>query len=164
MAALTIGAEAPEFTLPSAARQTFSLFQALQQGPAVLVFLKTNCPVCRYAFPFLERLHASYREQRVTVLAASQSSGQDTARFREEYRISFLTALDDPNGYLVSNAYGITNTPTEFLIADSGTITISSVGWSRADVAAINAKIAEWVASTEIVFHAGENIAEWKPG
>ncbi len=165
MAALTAGKEAPEFTLPTKEGQTFSLSQALQTGPVVLAFLKTNCPSCRYAFPFLERLHAAYRERGVTVLGISQSSEQDTARFRKEYGVSFPAVLDDPKGYRVSNAYGITNTPTVFLITASGIITVSSVGWSRADLAAINTKIAESLPFSAVpIFHAGEQIAEWKPG
>lgn len=165
MAALTADTEAPEFTLPTTEGQMFSLSQALQKGPVVVAFFKTNCPSCRYAFPFLERLHTGYREQWVTVLGVSQSSEEDTARFRKEYGGSFPTVLDDPKSYRVSNAYGITNTPTIFLISASGTIMVSSVGWSRADLAEINTKIAESLPFSLVpIFHAGELVAEWKPG
>jgi peroxiredoxin len=165
MAALTAGTEAPEFTLPTTEGQIFSLSQALKTGPVVLAFLKTNCPTCRYAFPFLERLHAAYRERGVTVLGVSQSSEQDTARFRKEYGVSLAAVLDDPRGYRISKAYGITNTPTVFLIAASGTIAVAGAGWSRADLDEINAKIAASLSSPEVpLFHAGEQVAEWKPG
>ena len=165
MAALTADTEAPEFTLPTMEGQMFSLSQALQKGPVVVAFFKTNCPSCRYAFPFLERLHTGYREQGVTVLGISQSSEEDTARFRKEYGGSFPAVLDDPKGYKVSNAYGITNTPTILLISASGTVMVSSVGWSRADLDAINTNIAELLPVSPVpVFHAGELVAEWKPG
>jgi peroxiredoxin len=165
MAVLTAGTAAPDFTLPTAEGQVFSLAHARQKGPVVLAFLKTNCPVCRYAFPFLERLHAGYREQGLSVVAVSQNSAQDTTRFRKEYAVSFPAVLDNPADYRVSNAYGIRNTPTVFLITSAGTVFICSVGWSRTEMAAINTKLAELLSSTEApIFRAGEEIAEWKPG
>ncbi len=53
-------------------------------------------------------------------------------------------ALDDPANYAVSNAYGLTNVPTLFYIAPDGEIEISSVGWVKADVEAINQKLAAY--------------------
>ena len=50
--------------------------------------------------------------------------------------------LDDPNGYAVSNAYGLTNVPTLFLIGQDGQIEISSVGWVKQDIEEINRKLA----------------------
>jgi hypothetical protein len=73
--------------------------------------------------------------------------------------------LDDPANYNVSNAYGLTIVPTILLIAPDGTIEVSCVGWSRADIAAINVKLAEHLqAKQAAVFHDGEDVAEFKPG
>ena len=51
---------------------------------------------------------------------------------------------DDSNGYAVSSAYGLTNVPTAFLIAPSGEIEVSCVGWSKRDVEAINERLAQY--------------------
>jgi peroxiredoxin len=70
MAALTTGAEAPEFELKTLDGKRVSLGEELSRGAVVLAFFKVSCPTCQYAFPFLERLHRAYGRN-------------DTARGRE---------------------------------------------------------------------------------
>jgi peroxiredoxin len=60
MAALTTGAEAPEFELKTLDGKRVSLGEELSRGAVVLAFFKVSCPTCQYAFPFLERLHRAY--------------------------------------------------------------------------------------------------------
>ena len=57
MPALTVGTTAPDFTLPDMDGKQFSLRQAIARGPVVLVFFKVSCPVCQFAFPFIERIY-----------------------------------------------------------------------------------------------------------
>ena len=75
------------------------------------VFFKVSCPVCQYTFPFLERMHKAYGDKKVAIVGISQDDQRDTAAFLKEYGVTFPTLLDDPNGYAVSNAYGLTNVP-----------------------------------------------------
>ena len=165
MAALTAGAKAPDFTLPQLEGPDFSLAKALDRGPVLLAFFKISCPVCQYTFPFLERLYQSLRDQDAALIGVSQNSVSDTARFRKEYGITFPLALDDPAAYKVSNAYGLTIVPTMFLIAPSGTLEVSSAGWSRSDIAGVAAKIADALHTVPPpVFLPGEEVAEWRPG
>src|SRR5208337_5555609 len=100
----------------------------LQHGQVLVVFFKISCPVCQYALPFFERLHRAYGSQKVAMLGISQDDKRDTAAFLKEYGITFPSLLDDPAGYLVSNAYGLTNVPSWFLIGQDGKIEISSTG------------------------------------
>jgi peroxiredoxin len=139
---LTAGVRAPEFSLPTVDGKHVSLQEALNKGPVVLAFFKISCPVCQYAFPFFERMYQANRDASVTILGVSQDNARDTALFIKEYGITFPVALDDPKNYAVSNAYGLTNVPTLFYIDPSGTIEISSVSWSKAEVEAVNQKLA----------------------
>jgi peroxiredoxin len=165
MAALQPGAKAPEFTLKSTGGTQFSLAGALSNGPVLLAFFKVSCPVCQYAFPFLERMHRGYRGKPVTVAGVSQNNLSDTERFRKEFEISFPALLDDPAKYAVSNAYGLTNVPTVFLIEPDGTIAATVVGWSRADMEAVNRRLAELVDVVQApLFRADESVADWKAG
>jgi peroxiredoxin len=143
MAALSTGVLAPRFTLPTVRGARVSLDEALQKGPVILAFFKISCPVCQYAFPFLERLYQIHQGANITVLGVSQNKLRDTQAFLREYGVTFPVALDDTAKYPVSNAYGLTNVPTLFYIAPDGEIEISSVGWSKADMEAINRKLAE---------------------
>src|SRR5579864_2891397 len=131
MAALALGAKAPDFSLKSLDGKRFSLADELARGPVVLAFFKVSCPTCQYAFPFLERLYRAYGnqpgEKHVALFGVSQNSTKDTAAFCKEFRITFPMLLDDPNSYPISNAYGLTNVPTVFWIAPDGEIEVSSV-------------------------------------
>jgi peroxiredoxin len=165
MAALQPGVQAPEFTLKSTGDAQFSLAEALRGGPVLLAFFKVSCPVCQYAFPFVERIHRGYRGKPVTVVGVSQNSRTDTERFRKQFEISFPALLDDPANYAVSNAYGLTNVPTVFLIEPNGTVAASVVGWSRADLEEVNHKLAELVDVVQApLFQAGESVDDWKAG
>jgi peroxiredoxin len=165
MAALTAGTKAPNFTLPTLDGTKFSLQEALQHGPVLAAFFKISCPVCQYAFPFFERLHKAYGGQKVTIVGISQDNARDTAAFLKEYGVTFPTLLDDPNGYAASNAYGLTNVPTVFLIAQDGAIEISSVGWVKQDVEQLNAKLARaHQAAPPVLFKPGEDVRDFRAG
>jgi peroxiredoxin len=165
MSALKAGEIAPDFSLPTVDGKRFSLADALRRGPVVLAFFKISCPVCQYELPFLERMYAEYKGKSVTVVGVSQNAKQDTQGFLKQYGISFPTALDDRGTYEVSNAYGITHVPTIFYISAAGEIEISSVGWSRSDVAEISSRLAETLkAPRASVFRPGEDVPELRAG
>jgi peroxiredoxin len=165
MAALPAGTKAPEINLPSLDGSKFSLQAALKQGPVLAAFYKVSCPVCQYTFPFLERLHKAYGDKKITIVGISQNNQRDTAAFMKEYGVSFRNLLDDPNGYVVSNAYGLTNVPTLFLIGQDGQIEITSVGWVKQEVEDINRKLAA-VQQTPLppIFQPGEDVSDFRAG
>jgi len=142
MAALSTGVTAPEFTLPLLQGGEFSLKKALERGPVVLAFFKISCPVCQFAMPYFERLFKTYGKSSVSIIGVSQDKAADSRRFAQEYGITFPIALDDTNKYPVSNAYGLTNVPTLFLVTPSGDIQVSAVGWSRPDLEQIGRELA----------------------
>ncbi|PYX90331.1 MAG: hypothetical protein DMG68_02200 [Acidobacteria bacterium] len=165
MAALSTGVAAPDFTLQTADHKVFSLKEALARGPVVLAFFKISCPVCQYAFPFLERIYKAYRQNNVTFVGVSQDKERDAKAFVQEYGITFPVLLDDPNSYPVSNAYALTNVPTVFWISQDGEIEISSVGWSRQDVETIHRKMAEETgAGAPPLFKPGEDVRDFRAG
>ena len=165
MAALNPGTRAPDFILPAVQGRQVSLDEALQKGPVVLAFFKVTCPVCQYAFPFLQRVYGANRSTNVTVLGVSQDNLRDTQEFLREYGVSFPVALDDHAKYAVSNAYGLTNVPTIFYIEPSGEIEISSVGWSKADMETINRRLAEHRKQTPVpLWRKGEDIQDFRAG
>jgi peroxiredoxin len=165
MAALNAGTRAPGFTLSTVGGKQVSLDEALQKGPVVLAFFKVTCPVCQYAFPLLERVYRANQGAEVTVLGISQDNPRDTKTFLHEYGVTFPVALDDPAKYVVSNAYGLTNVPTILYVAPDGEIEISAVGWSKADVEAINRKLAEQRKQTPAsLWRKGEDIQDFRAG
>jgi peroxiredoxin len=165
MAALTTGTLAPDFTLPTMDAKQFSLRDALARGPVVLAFFKVSCPVCQYAFPFLERIYKAHENKRVTIVGISQNEKRDTAMFMREYGVTFPVLLDDTNTYPVSNAYGLTNVPTIFWIAQDGEIGLSSVGWMRKEIEEISQRVVEAEGGTlKSVFLPNESVADFRAG
>jgi peroxiredoxin len=165
MAALKTGTSAPDFTLPAIDGKPFSLKEALLRGPVVIAFFKVSCPVCQFAFPYLERIYKSYGQRNITMVGISQNENKDTAAFIREYGISFPVLLDDPRHYRVSNAYGLTNVPSTFWIAQDGEIEISSVGWVRNDIAEIGRKAAQTTGEgVKPVFRPDEDVPDFRPG
>lgn len=165
MAALTAGTKAPDFELKALDGKSFVLRDELARGPVVLAFFKVGCPTCQYAFPFLGRLEQAYGHKGVQIIGVSQNDSKQTAAFNKEFGVTFPVLLEETDGYPVSNAYGLTNVPSIFWIAQDGEIEVSSVGWVKADFEAIGHKIAETVKTAPaLIFKPGEDVRDFRAG
>lgn len=165
MAALTAGTKAPEVELKTMDGKRFSLREELARKPVVLAFFKVSCPVCQYAFPFLERLHKAYGNKGVALVGVSQNDLKETAAFNKEFGVTFPVVLDLSEAYPASNAYGLTNVPTVFWIGQDGDIEISSVGWVKRDFEDIARKMAEAAAiSPAVIFRPGDDVRDFRAG
>ena len=134
---------APGFSLQSLDGKEYSLHDLLPRGPVVAAFFKISCPVCQFTFPFLERLYKRFGSDGVAFLGISQDDARDTRDFAKEFGVSFPMVIDDEDGYIVSNAYGLTNVPTIFLIDTDGTVRVSSMGFDKRDLETIAAELAQ---------------------
>ena len=165
MPAIAVGTKAPDFTLPAMDGKSFTLHEALTHGPVIAAFFKISCPVCQYAFPFLERIYKAYGSKNVTIVGISQNNAKDTGLFNKEFGVTFPVLLDYTDSYPVSNAYGLTNVPSIFWIDSDGTIEISSVGWVQKEIEEINQKVAQaGQSSLQPVFLPDESIPAYRPG
>jgi peroxiredoxin len=136
---------------------TVDFAQWLAAGSVVLAFFKTTCPTCMLAFPFLERLHQHRAGPRL--LAVSQDDVEATAGFHEEFGITMPTALDEAReGYVVSNAYGVTHVPSLFLVSATGTVEWFSTGFSKPELEELAT-----ISGVEL-FTAHDRVPVWKPG
>ncbi len=165
MAALTVGSKAPDFELKAMDGKRFVLRDELARGPVVLAFFKASCPTCQYAFPFLDRLERAYGHKGVRIIGVSQNEPKETGAFTKEFGVTFPVLLDDTDKYPVSNAYGLTNVPTVFWIAQDGNIEVSSVGWMKAEFEEINQKMAEVRnIPPASVFRPGDDVRDFRAG
>jgi cytochrome c biogenesis protein CcmG/thiol:disulfide interchange protein DsbE len=164
MAALEAGRKAPEILLPTTNGGKFSLAAALERGPVLAAFFKISCPVCQLAAPYLDKISKAYGNGRVTLVGVSQNSREDTLAFMKEFGVTFPVALDPESSYPASNAYGLTNVPSLFLIAPDGKIALSSVGWVKAEIDDVNARIARAAGKPKAAIFDGNSVPEWKAG
>lgn len=165
MATLAVGAVAPKVELPTLSGGKFSLEQTLKTKYVVVAFFKSSCPVCQYAFPYLERLNQAYTGDKVKFVGISQDDARNAAAFKEKYGFTFDVALDDTKKYPVSNAYGLTHVPSIFLVGNEGFIELATIGWSKKDMELLNHKLSEATGMSAIeMFTSDENVAQFKPG
>ena len=166
MSALETGVRAPEIALSLPDGRKFSLSEARKRGPVVAAFFKVNCPTCQLAFPYLERIFKAYSKGGAfTMVGISQNKASDTEAFNREFGITFPVVLDEPGRYPVSNAYGLTNVPSIFLISPEGEIEFSTVGWSKADIEGLNRQLAKISnLGPAQLFPTGQKVPEFKPG
>ena len=160
------GQTAPGFSLKGLDGKSYSLEVLREKGPVVAAFFKTSCPVCQFTFPFLQRLYQRYGDSGVTFLGISQDDAKATAGFAREYGATFPMVLDEKEiGYPASNAYGLTNVPTIFLIDANGRVRVSSMGFVKDDLERIAAELAERrkVAPAPL-FRPTESVPANKPG
>jgi peroxiredoxin len=166
MTHIVAGNMAPGFCLKALDGKEYSLHTVVQQGPVVAAFFKVSCPVCQFTFPFLERMHKRYGGDGVTFLGISQDDASDTKDFATEFGVTFPMVLDEGRkGYPASNAFGLTNVPTIFLIETDGTVTISCMGFDKKDLESIAAGLAERKKiAPAALFLSGEAVPAHKPG
>ena len=165
MTHIVAGNKAPGFSLKDSNGRDYSLSALLDKGPVVAAFYKISCPVCQYTFPFLERLHQRYGKT-AAFLGISQDDAKATNKFNAEYGVTFPSALDESaNRYPVSNAYGLTNVPTVFLIEPDGTAKVVCNGFDKKGLEEIAAYLAERQQSAPAaLFRSDEKIPAHKPG
>jgi len=161
---LEAGSKAPPIQLSDTEGKRVSIAELLKKGPVAAAFYKVSCPVCQYTFPFLERIYKAYGNTNVTLVGVSQDDAGDTREFGAEYGLSF-PSLIDASGYPASNAYGITNVPTVFVIEPEGKISSSFTGFDKKALEEISERFAKQVSKPVApVFQAGENVPDHKPG
>ena len=160
------GQTAPGFSLKGLDGKSYSLEALRQKGPVVAAFFKISCPVCQFTFPFLQRLYQRYGDDSVSFLGISQDDAKATAGFAREYGATFPMVLDEKEkGYPASNAYGLTNVPTIFLIDADGTVRIGSMGFVKDDLERIAAELAERrKMAPSPLFRSNEPVPANKPG
>ncbi len=166
MTHLNAGQTAPGFSLKGLDGNGYSPEELLRRGPVLAAFFKISCPVCQFTFPFLQRLYERYGSEDATFLGISQDDAKATAGFAKQYGITFPMALDEKEkGYPASNAYGLTNVPTVFLIEPEGIVRVSSMGFVKNDLEQIAATLAERrKIAPSALFRANESVPANRPG
>ena len=131
MSQLSIGIKAPDFELRDMAGQARRLSDALERGPVVLAFYKSECPTSQFTFPYLQKIFSTVgRTAGWTLWGLSQDDTRETRHFAKEYGIQFDLLVDE-YPYPVSAAYGLEYVQALFLIQPEGNIAVSVFGFSK---------------------------------
>lgn len=153
---LSLGDQAPDFSLWDLAGHRWTLTGLTAGKPALVTFFKISCPVCQLALPYIDRMS---KTGKLEMVAISQDDSEATAEFNAAFGVALTTLLDEAaEGYPASNAFGITHVPSMFLVEPGGAITMAVSGFSKQDLEAVG-KLAG-----VNPFRKGEDVPDWKAG
>jgi peroxiredoxin len=141
---LDAGDQAPSFSLTRLDGTSARLESDAQSKPRLLVFFETDCPTCRLAIPYINRLARELGEA-ADILGISQDGEHPTRELVEQAPIEFAVALD--RDLSVTKLYDPVAVPTLFLIGADGRIVQTLSGF---DKRALN-EIATAMAGTPLV-------------
>jgi peroxiredoxin len=122
---LAPGDRAPSLELPDAATGE-SVTDPWREGPVVLAFFKTTCPVCQMAAPKVQAL----ADAGVRVVAVGEDAPAAIRTYAERHGQK-VTTLSEAAPYPVSDAFGIDTVPTLFRVDEDGTARDAVVSWDR---------------------------------
>jgi peroxiredoxin len=95
----------------------------------------------------------------IGIYAISQDDEESTREFETEFGITLPTLLDrEEEDYPASNAYGLTNVPSLFLVEPDGKISMSLMGFEKKGMEELGKRLG---ASP---FVPGEYVPEFKSG
>ncbi|CAM5604885.1 peroxiredoxin-like family protein [Streptomyces canus] len=93
--ALTTGAQAPRFSLPTATGQTLTLDDLLTDGPVVLTFYRGAwCPYCNIALRSLQQHHEAITARGARLVAVSPQIPDESLTLREKHDLAFDVLSD----------------------------------------------------------------------
>jgi peroxiredoxin len=122
---LALGDRAPSLELPDAATGE-SVTDPWREGPVVLAFFKTTCPVCQMAAPKVQAL----AEAGVRVVAVGEDPPAEIRAYADRQGQK-VTTLSETAPYPASDAFGIDTVPTLFRVDEAGTVRDAVVSWDR---------------------------------
>jgi len=112
--------EAPDFSLPDLTGKKIRL-KDFRGKVVFLNFFATWCAPCRLEMPAMERLHWSYKDKGLVVLAVDIRESAKTVRaFTQELKLSFPALLDQKGS--VAYTYSVRPVPATYLIGRDGKI------------------------------------------
>jgi peroxiredoxin/outer membrane lipoprotein-sorting protein len=142
---LKVGADAPDFSLPTPDGSTLKLSDSVKTHKAVLVdFWFVACATCREAFPHLASLYKEFKGDGLEILAVNSFDDRAGVRkYLDRSKLPFPTALDDDGAkhYGVAKAYGVVQYPTSYLIGPDGKVVESFPLFDEAKLRAALAKL-----------------------
>jgi peroxiredoxin len=134
--------------------------------PVLLAFFKTSCPICRLAWPYLQRLHEAYGRQAVHVVGVSQDDATSSrAYYAENGGATFDLVLDPEPTFVASNAFQVESVPHLTLLSPQGAVLDVFTGWSKNRMEALALRLATAKAVPFVpVVPPGDPVRDFAPG
>ncbi|MEW6488635.1 MAG: TlpA disulfide reductase family protein [Thermodesulfobacteriota bacterium] len=130
---LPVGSPARPFALSDPDGNPIGLDAKTNPGPVLLIFWSLFCEPCKEELPFLDEMGQQYAPKGLRVLTVNidgENMAKAATRYWQMNRFGFPMAMDrkDGNKFEAADAYGVTGTPSLFLIGRDGTVRWNHAG------------------------------------
>jgi peroxiredoxin len=127
------GTPAPVFTAEDIDGNVHDLGDTLRKKPVLIFFWSFFCGPCREELPVLQQIYSEIGEDRMAFIGINLDGNKlakAIKKFMSDGNYQFVNLFDELDGitYKVADPYGITGTPTAYIIDLDGKIAFSSVG------------------------------------
>lgn len=140
---------------------TFSLRQARNMGPTMIVVWRTDCPTCRLTIPFIDRLAKRFRT--ATIVGFAQDTQADLDEYQKANGLT-MRNISDAN-LAVSSGLKVSTVPAYWLLDRHGEILVEGLGWKREEIEAVAAKLAAMTSQPYApLITAADEVPVFKPG
>lgn len=130
-----------DFLLTDLSGKPTKTIDARKKGMLLVVFFHTGDPVSQQTLAGLQRLADAYKESgKLTVLAVSQNTEDETREFAAQFGITFPCLLD--RDQYLSMTYGVTTIPTAYLAAGDGRVVRKMNSYRGAILNEMSARVA----------------------
>lgn len=116
---------APQLNATLISGESVSLTSMLKQSPVMVYFWGSWCPMCSMTSPTVSKLAKDYQ---VITVALSSGNQQQVKKYLKENDYQFAV-INDPDG-AVSQIWGVSVTPTFFIISRQGKVSSVTTGIS----------------------------------
>ncbi len=134
MKLLEAGSAAPEFSIKDTAGAAFNLSEQRGKKPVLLVFWSIFCEKCRFEMPIVQKIHARYKDAGLEVVAVAvdgEPLKKSVAGFVKQEGYTFkvlIDELDSRDAFKAADPFGVSGTPTLYLIDRTGKIALARAG------------------------------------
>lgn len=127
------GEKAPLFQGEELGGGNFDLIQHIGKTPVVLFFWSFFCQPCREEMPVLQKIHEDLGMDEVLFVGINLDGpklGNAIEKFMTDSNLVFTTVFDElvDVEYKIADPYGVTGTPTAYVIDLEGNVAFSAVG------------------------------------
>ncbi len=120
--AASVGEVAPDFEVTAQDGREFRLSEYRGRKPVYVIFWNTWCSYCIKKTPRYKKLQEQFGDK-IEIIAINTTwsdSPEEMRSFEKNHDIEYSTAFDA--GELVTDQYGVSNVPTEFIVDIDGII------------------------------------------
>ncbi len=129
---------------------------------SLLVFVKHDCPTCRLAMPYVDRLRRRMEAagSGTSVVAVAQDPPDVAARFAHELGLG-TTVVSEPEPYPLATAFAVRTVPTLFLVGADGKVEKTLEGFDKEGLEDLLRRTA---AGDEPLFAESDRVPDFRPG